>query len=86
VVQPNEATVSQEFQTRLCEYEVAPSIPCGKPAMGIVKAKSGVATEHCRETGEPLGRGTGSLWIPICLEHAQMFPDYDGITLDARPQ
>lgn len=61
-----------------CEYEFAPGQKCGMPATAVVKAKAGTLSH---DTGDGMGRGVGSVYIPVCLGHERMFPDHDGFRL-----
>lgn len=49
---------------------------CGQPAVAIVKVKQGKLTQQDRD--QTIGRGVGTLWLPICEMHIASYPDYDG--------
>ena len=62
-----------------CEHKTN-GVRCGKPAVCIIKTKEGKLLQT-DEAHTGMGRGVGSLWLPICEFHKENYPDHEGMSL-----
>jgi hypothetical protein len=64
---------------KLCEHETNGK-KCGRKAVCVIQVKRGAITQKSAD-GEAMGRGVGSLWLPICTRHKIKYPDHEGFAL-----
>ena len=65
-----------------CSYKVGGQ-HCGNLAVCVILVKQGrLRVEN--DANETMGRGVGSLYVPVCELHKQNYPDHEGFELEAK--
>lgn len=63
----------------LCGHKTQ-GIECGQPAVCAIVINKGRLSLKS-ETGDEMGRGVGSTYLPVCDLHKANYPDHEGIEL-----